>query len=83
LISISYIHDTIIRNKNSSKEILKGRSAVGILEESEDLSTKITDIDLERNMIQIRQGKGRKDRNVPLDEFTIHMLRHNEIYTNF
>jgi len=83
LSNISHIHDTMICTKISSKEVLRERNVVGILEESEDLSTKITHLYFERNMIHIRQGKGRKDRNVPLDEFTIHMLRHNEIYANF
>jgi len=49
---------------------------------SEVLSMKISDIDFERNMIHIRQGKGRKDRNVPLDEFTKSIIEQYFAHSN-
>lgn len=45
------------------------------LRRSELLNLKITDIDSKRMMISIRNGKGTKDRNVPLSEVVLIMLR--------
>lgn len=45
------------------------------MREAELLNLKITDIDSERMTIRIDQGKGNKDRNVPLSDKTLKILR--------
>lgn len=45
------------------------------LRRSELLNIRPTDIDSTRNILIIRQGKGKKDRIVPLSEKIIHLLR--------
>ncbi len=45
------------------------------IRESELLDLKISDIDSKRMVICIKQGKGNKDRNVPLSEKTLDVLR--------
>jgi integrase/recombinase XerD len=51
------------------------------LRRSELLNLKLGDIDSKRNLVLIRQGKGRKDRIVPLSEKILPMLReYYEIY---
>jgi site-specific recombinase XerD len=45
------------------------------LRRSEGVSLQVTDIDGERMMLAVRQGKGAKDRYVPLPESTLDMLR--------
>ena len=45
------------------------------IRESELLNLKITDIDSKRMIIRISQGKGNKDRNVPLSAKTLEILR--------
>lgn len=45
------------------------------LRRSELLNLKTTDVDSKRNLLIIRQGKGRKDRIAPLSEKIIAMLR--------
>lgn len=45
------------------------------LRENEVVTLKITDIDSENGVIHIRQAKGKKDRNVPLSEKTLAILR--------
>lgn len=47
----------------------------GGLRRSELLNLKIADVDSKRMLIQIRQGKGKKDRIVPLSEFVLNLLR--------
>jgi site-specific recombinase XerD len=42
---------------------------------SEGISLRVRDIDSERMMLSVHQGKGRKDRSVPLPEHTLSMLR--------
>jgi site-specific recombinase XerD len=42
---------------------------------SEGISLRVQDIDSERMMLSVHQGKGRKDRAVPLPERTLSMLR--------
>lgn len=42
---------------------------------SECLRLKVTDIDSKRMKLIVRQGKGRKDREVPLPQHTLEMLR--------
>jgi len=42
---------------------------------SEGISLRVDDIDSERMMLSVRQGKGRKDRYVPLPEHTLSILR--------
>jgi len=42
---------------------------------SEGISLRVDDIDSERMMLSVRQGKGSKDRYVPLPERTLSMLR--------
>jgi len=42
---------------------------------SETLSLKVTDIDSQRMMIRVRQGKGRKDRYVGLPQVLLRVLR--------
>ena len=45
------------------------------LRRSEGVSLQVTNIDSERMMLLVRQGKGAKDRYVPLPESTLDMLR--------
>jgi len=45
------------------------------LRRSELLNVKVSDIDSARHLLQIRNGKGRKDRVVPISDKTIEMLR--------
>ncbi|WP_372935228.1 site-specific tyrosine recombinase/integron integrase [Mariniphaga sediminis] len=45
------------------------------MRKSELINLKITDIDSEQMIIRIEQGKGKKDRNVPLSEKTLKILR--------
>lgn len=45
------------------------------MREAELINLKITDIDSDRMVIRIEQGKGKKDRYVPLSEKTLHALR--------
>jgi len=45
------------------------------LRRSELLNLKIQDVDSKRNLLLVRQSKGKKDRVVPLSEKTIDMLR--------
>ena len=42
---------------------------------SEGISLRVQDIDSERMTLSVRQGKGRKDRSVPLPEGALSMLR--------
>ena len=42
----------------------------------EGVSLQVTDIDGERKMLHVRQGKGNKDRYVPLPDNTLIVLRH-------
>ena len=42
---------------------------------SEGLHLKVEDIDSDRGLLNIRQSKGNKDRNVPLPEKTLQLLR--------
>jgi integrase/recombinase XerD len=41
----------------------------------EGVSLQVSDIDCERMMLHVRQGKGNKDRNVPLPEVPLKLLR--------
>ena len=45
------------------------------LRRGEGISLQVTDIDSERMVLHVRQGKGAKDRHVPLPESTLEMLR--------
>ena len=45
------------------------------IRESELINLKLTDIDSDRMVIRIEQGKGKKDRYVPLSEMTLKVLR--------
>ena len=45
------------------------------LRRGEGVSLQLTDIDSERMMLHVRQGKGAKDRYVPLPESTLELLR--------
>lgn len=45
------------------------------LRRGELLNLKLTDVDSKRNLLVIRQGKGRKDRVAPLSDKTIELLR--------
>jgi integrase/recombinase XerD len=45
------------------------------LRRGEVLNLKLTDVDSHRNVLIIRQSKGKKDRIVPLSEKTLNMLR--------
>lgn len=45
------------------------------LRRSEGVSLQVADIDSERMMLHVRQGKGAKDRYIPLPESTLEMLR--------
>ena len=45
------------------------------LRRNELINLKLTDVDSKRNLLIIRQSKGKKDRIVPLSEKTIEMLR--------
>jgi integrase/recombinase XerD len=51
------------------------------LRRSELLHLKLSDIDSKRNLVHVRQAKGRKDRVVPLSEKILEMLR--EYYKAF
>jgi site-specific recombinase XerD len=42
---------------------------------SEALSLQVADIDGQQRMIHVHRGKGAKDRNVPLPQATLHLLR--------
>ena len=42
---------------------------------SEALNLKVADIDSNRRLLIVRQGKGRKDREIPLPEHTLKILR--------
>ncbi len=59
---------------------LKYRAALSVaygagLRASEVVSLKLTDIDTERMVIRVEQGKGRKDRYAMLSEPLLHLLR--------
>jgi site-specific recombinase XerD len=43
---------------------------------SEGVNLKIKDIDTERMLVWVRNGKGGKDRSVPLPESVLELLRH-------
>ena len=45
------------------------------LRRGEGVSLRVSDIDSERMVLHVRQGKGAKDRHVPLPESTLEMLR--------
>ena len=47
----------------------------GGLRVSEVTSLKVTDIDSARMVVRVEQGKGRKDRFVPLSEMVLQLLR--------
>ncbi len=59
---------------------LKYRAALSVaygagLRASEVVSLKLSDIDSERMVIRVEQGKGRKDRYAMLSEHLLHLLR--------
>jgi site-specific recombinase XerD len=59
---------------------LKYRAALSLaygagLRASEVISLKLSDIDSERKVIRVEQGKGRKDRYAMLSEHLLHLLR--------
>ena len=60
----------------NTPQLLKHRIAVGLLygcglRNSELCNLKITDVDLDRKMLHVRKGKGRKDRYVPLCDMLV------------
>jgi integrase/recombinase XerD len=60
----------------SAPKLLKHRMLIALaydcgLRRGELLSLEIKDIDFDRKMLHIRQGKGRKDRYVPIGELTL------------
>jgi site-specific recombinase XerD len=66
--------------QSSSPGGLKYRAALSLacgagLRASEVVSLKLTDIDSQRQVIRIEQGKGRKDRYAMLSEPLLHLLR--------
>lgn len=72
-------HDEV-RRFLTALDTLKHRAILMIcygagLRISEALSLRVTDIDSERMLIRVRQGKGRKDRYVALPEVLLQILR--------
>jgi site-specific recombinase XerD len=66
--------------QSSSPGGLKYRAALSVaygagLRASEVVSLKLADIDSERMVIRVEQGKGRKDRYAMLSEHLLHLLR--------
>ena len=62
-----------IRRLIAAPKLLKHRMLIALmygcgLRRSELMNLKITDADLDRKMLHIREGKGRKDRYVPLGD---------------
>lgn len=81
VIDKAYVLQQISKIQNvKHKAILSLAFSVG-LRVSEAINLKIADIDSDRMIITIRQGKGNKDRIVPLSQNILTLLR--EYYTSF
>lgn len=75
IISEEYLLECLNNIKNiKHKSVLTLAYSVG-LRRSEIINLKILDIDSKNNQINIKQGKGKKDRNVPLREKVLLLLR--------
>ena len=75
VIDMNLLIDRINEIKNlKHKAILSIGASVG-LRVSEVINLKISDIDSDRMIINVRNGKGRKDRIVPLSEKLLNTLR--------
>ena len=75
VLSVDEVHTLL-----SSLKRLRHRARLGIiyacgLRVQEGISLRVTDIDSDRMVVYIRQGKGRKDRCVPLPEPMLEILR--------
>jgi integrase/recombinase XerD len=75
VLSVDEVHTLL-----SSLKRLRHRARLGIiyacgLRVQEGVSLQVTDIDSDRMVVHIRQGKGRKDRYVPLPEPMLEILR--------
>lgn len=69
-----------IKRLISAPGLLKHRIVIGLmydcgLRRHELLNVRIVDIDFDRKMLHIRQGKGRKDRYVPIGDLTLRGLK--------
>lgn len=69
-----------IKRLISSPKLLKHRVLISLmydcgLRRHELLNIRVVDIDFDRKMLHIRQGKGRKDRYVPIGELTLRGLK--------
>ena len=62
-------------HKNSKHRTMLSLIYACGLRRSELLNLKLTDVDSKRGMLRINQGKGAKDRVVPISEKTVEMLR--------
>lgn len=64
----------------AAPKLLKHRMLIALsydcgLRRGELLNVKVVDIDFDRKMLHIRQGKGRKDRYVPIGDLTLRGVR--------
>lgn len=69
-----------IKRLLTTPQLLKHRIIIGLLygcglRRFELLNIKIPDVDLDRKMLHIREGKGRKDRYVPLGDLLVRGLK--------
>jgi integrase/recombinase XerD len=73
LLSISQVHSILNATPTHTLRGIRDRAMLEVLYSSgirkgELISLQLTDLDLERGALMVRQGKGRKDRLVPLGE---------------
>tara|TARA_R110000737_G_scaffold352737_3_gene400040 strand:- start:17199 stop:17720 length:522 start_codon:yes stop_codon:yes gene_type:complete len=69
-----------IKRLISAPKLLKHRILIGLaydcgLRRGELLNLEVKDIDFDRKMLHVRQGKGRKDRYVPIGDLTLGGLK--------
>lgn len=74
-ISADFLRQKIDQIKNLKHKAILSLAFSDGLRVSEVINLKLTDIDSKRMMIRIEQGKGKKDRDVPLSENVLSLLR--------
>ena len=75
VLSLDEVKELLTQIKNVKHKTLLSLLYSCGLRIGEALSLKLTSVDLERNLLHVKSGKGRKDRFVPLSETMIQLLK--------